>query len=261
MNTETVGGGRLQGRTIVVTGGGHGIGRAYCLRLAAEGAAVVVVDIDGAAAATVARRISDEHGQAMEVALDVTDLAALRQMSESAVERFGGIDGLVNNAGMLTILPISRVGFEDIPEAEWDRVIDVNLKGTWFACRAVVPHLRARGGGSIVNIGSGTSFNGSPSRVHYVASKGAIIGFTRTLARELGPDGIRVNTLVPGSTLSEEDPSPQIMEMRQRQAASRAFPRVERPEDLTGTAVYLLSDDSAYVTGQAIVVEGGGIMH
>lgn len=252
---------RLGGRTIVVTGGAHGIGRAYCHRLAVEGAAVMVADIDGPAAASVARAIRQQGGQALDAALDVTDLEALREMAASAVATFGGIDGLINNAGMLTILPISRVGFEDIPEAEWQRVIDVNLKGTWYACRAVVPYLRERGGGSIVNIGSGTFFNGSPTRIHYVASKGAIMGFTRTLARELGPDRIRVNTLVPGSTLSEEEPSPRMVEMRERQAVTRAFPRLELPEDLTGTAVYLLSDDSAYVTGQAIVVEGGGILH
>lgn len=261
MSIERTRGSRLADRTIVVTGGAHGIGRAYCHRLAAEAAAVVVADIEGPAAASVARAIRQQGGRALDAALDVTDLAALREMAASAVAAFGGIDGLINNAGMLTTLPISRVGFEDIPEAEWQRVIDVNLKGTWYACRAVVPHMRARGGGSIVSIGLGTFFNGGPTRIHYVASKGAIIGFTRTLARELGPDGIRVNTLVPGSTLSEESPSPRVVEMRERQASARAFPRLEQPEDLTGTAVYLLSDDSAFVTGQAIVVEGGGILH
>lgn len=209
MSIERTRGSRLADRTIVVTGGAHGIGRAYCHRLAAEAAAVVVADIDGPAAASVARTIRQQGGRALDAALDVTDLEA----------------------------------------------------GTWYACRAVAPHLRARGGGSIVNIGSGTFFNGSPTRIHYVASKGAIIGFTRTLARELGPDGIRVNTLVPGSTLSEESPLPRVVEMRERQASARAFPRLEQPEDLTGTAVYLLSDDSAFVTGQAIVVEGGGILH
>jgi NAD(P)-dependent dehydrogenase (short-subunit alcohol dehydrogenase family) len=125
----------------------------------------------------------------------------------------------------------------------------------------VVPHLRRAGGGSIVNIGSGTFFNGSPTRVHYVASKGAVVGMTRVLSRELGADGIRVNTLVPGSTLSEDDPGPDIIEMRRAQIGNRSLKRVEMPEDLVGALVFLLSDDSAFMTGQAVVIEGGGILH
>jgi 3-oxoacyl-[acyl-carrier protein] reductase len=252
---------RLEGKTILVTGGGHGIGRAYCHRIAAEGGSVGVLDIDGDAARSVAAAIDQQRGHAIALEVDVTQLPALQDAAANLADHFGAIHGLVNNAGMLTIRPISRVGFEAIPDEEWDELFRVNVKGGWYACRAVVPYLRRAGGGSIVNIGSGTFFNGSPTRVHYVASKGAVIGMTRVLSRELGADGIRVNTLVPGSTLSEDDPAPEIIEMRRSQIGNRSLKRVEVPEDLVGALVFLLSDDSGFVTGQALVVEGGGILH
>ena len=252
---------KLEGRTVLVTGGGHGIGRAYCRRIAAEGGNVGVLDIDGPAARAVAADIEQLGGRSLAIEADVTSLPALQEAATSLASAFGAIHGLVNNAGMLTIRPISRLPFEEIPDEEWDELFRVNVKGSWYACRAVVPHLRRAGGGSIVNIGSGTFFNGSPTRAHYVASKGAVIGLTRVLSRELGEAGIRVNTLVPGSTLSEDDPSAEIVEMRQRQVGNRSLRRVEVPEDLVGALVFLLSDDSAFVTGQALVVEGGGILH
>jgi 3-oxoacyl-[acyl-carrier protein] reductase len=252
---------RLKGKTILVTGGGHGIGRAYCRQIVREGGRVGVLDLDGPAARAVAEEIADAGGQSLALEADVTALAALEDAAAQLVARFGAINGLVNNAGMLTIRPISRVGFESIPDEEWDELFRVNVKGVWHGCRAVVPHLRRAGGGSIVNIGSGTFFNGSPTRVHYVASKGAVVGMTRVLSRELGADGIRVNTLVPGSTLSEDDPGPDIIEMRRAQIGNRSLKRVEMPEDLVGALVFLLSDDSAFMTGQAVVIEGGGILH
>jgi len=252
---------RLEGKTILVTGGGHGIGRAYCRRIAREGGRVGVLDIDGRAARDVAAEIAGVGGQSLALDADVTALAALEDAAAQLVARFGAINGLVNNAGMLTIRPISRVGFESIPDDEWDELFRVNVKGVWHGCRVVAPHLRRAGGGSIVNIGSGTFFNGSPTRVHYVASKGAVVGMTRVLSRELGADGIRVNTLVPGSTLSEDDPSPDVIEMRRAQIGNRSLKRVEMPEDLVGALVFLLSDDSAFMTGQAVVIEGGGILH
>ncbi len=252
---------RLTGKTILVTGGGHGIGRAYCRRIAAEGGNVGVLDLDGDAARSVATAIAHEGGEALALHADVTDLAEVRDAAARLAERFGAINGLVNNAGMLTIRPISRVGFEAIPDEEWDELFRVNVKGVWHACRAAVPFLRREGGGSIVNIGSGTFFYGSPTRLHYVASKGAVVAMTRVLSRELGRDSIRVNTLVPGSTLSEDDPSPEIVAMRQSTIGSRSLKRVEMPDDLVGTMVFLLSDDSAFMTGQALVVEGGGILN
>jgi 3-oxoacyl-[acyl-carrier protein] reductase len=185
----------------------------------------------------------------------------MKRVVDRAEEAFEGVDGLINNAGMLTIIPISRVGFESIDEQEWDDVLATNLKGTWLATRAAVPAMRRRGGGSIVNIGSGTFFLGSPTRAHYVASKGGVIGLSRVLSRELAADNIRVNVIVPGSTLSEDDPSDEIIAMRERPIPNRSIKRIELPEDLTGAAVFFLSSDSDYVTGQTLVVEGGGILH
>lgn len=252
---------RLSGSSIVVTGGGHGIGRAYARRCAEEGASIVVADVDGPAAGAVAASIAEEGGSAIGLEADVRSLASMEHVVAMAEQAFGGVDGLVNNAGMLTMIPISRVGFESIDEAEWDAVLETNLKGTWLACRAVAPAMRRRGGGSIVNIGSGTFFLGSPTRAHYVASKGGVIGLSRVLSRELAADNIRVNVIVPGSTLSEEDPSAEVMAMRSAPLPNRSIKRIEMPEDLTGAAVFFLSDDSGYVTGQTLVVEGGGILH
>lgn len=252
---------RLTGRCVIVTGGGHGIGRAYARRCAAEGAAVVVADIDAPAAKAVADGITADGGAAIGLEADVRDLRSMQSVVEHTEEAFGGVDGLINNAGMLTIIPISRVGFESIDESEWDDVLATNLKGTWLSCRAAAPAMRRRGGGSIVNIGSGTFFLGSPTRAHYVASKGGVIGLSRVLSRELAADNIRVNVIVPGSTLSEEDPSEEVIAMRSAPIANRSIKRIELPEDLAGAAVFFLSSDSDYITGQTLVVEGGGILH
>lgn len=252
---------RLADRCIIVTGGGHGIGRAYAHRCAAEGANVVVADIDGTAARAVGDAVERDGAQAMGMTADVRSLASMQEVVAAAEQRFGGVDGLINNAGMLTIIPISRVGFEEIDGAEWDEVIDTNLKGTWLACRAAAPAMRRRGGGSIVNIGSGTFFLGSPTRAHYVASKGGVIGLSRVLSRELASANIRVNVIVPGSTLSEDNPSDDVLQMRSAPIANRSIKRIEVPEDLTGAAIFFLSEDSAFVTGQTLVVEGGGILN
>jgi 3-oxoacyl-[acyl-carrier protein] reductase len=182
-------------------------------------------------------------------------------MAAATIERFGRIDVLVTNAAVFATIPISRVAFDQISEDEWDRVMTVNVKGVWLCCRAVVPAMRRRGGGSIVNISSGTVFNGSPGRVHYVASKAAVVGITRVLARELGGDNIRVNAIAPGNTLSEENPTEEIVRMREAAAASRALKRVQRPQDLVGAVQFLLSDDAAFITGQTLLVDGGTVLH
>ncbi len=247
----------LTGKTVVVTGGAHGIGRAYCERLGSEGVNVVCLDIDGQRAEEVAAGICASGGSAIATRADVRDLAQVEDAAQQAVGRYGAINGLVNNAGMLNVVPISRVTFEHIPDEEWDESFRLNTKSAWYCTRAVVPYLRQAGGGSVVNIASSTIFRGVPTRAHYVAAKSALIGFTRTLARELGGDWIRVNVVCPGSTLSEEDPTPEVIAMREEPVKVRSLKRVERPQDLAGTICFLMSDDSEFITGQTFLVDGG----
>jgi 3-oxoacyl-[acyl-carrier protein] reductase len=252
---------RLQDKTVVVTGSAHGIGRAYSERLAQDGANVVMLDIDGPRNDEVAVGIRAAGGSALAITTDVRELAQVERAANRAVEAFGRIDGLVNNAGMLNVVPITRATMEHIPDEEWDEAFRLNTKAVWYCCKAFVPHLRAAGGGSIVNISSSTVFRGVPTRAHYVASKSAIIGFTRTLARELGEDSIRVNLVAPGSTLSEEEPSDETVEMRASVIKVRALKRLELPADLVGTVSFLVSDDSAFITGQSFLVDGGSAMN
>ena len=248
---------KLQGKTIVVTGSAHGIGRAYAERLAVDGANVVALDIDGERNDEVVAGIRDSGGSALAVTTDVRKLEQVERAATAAAAAFGTIDGLINNAGMLNVVPITRSTFENIPDEEWDAAFQLNTKAVWYCCKAFVPHIRAAGGGSIVNIASSTVFRGVPTRAHYVASKSAIIGFTRTLARELGEDSIRVNLVAPGSTLSEEDPSEDTVQYRANVIKVRALKRIEKPEDLVGTISFLMSDDSEFITGQSFLVDGG----
>lgn len=248
---------RLSGKTVIVTGAAHGIGRAYSERLASDGANVALLDIDGKRNEEVCAGIRAAGGKAIAVHTDVRDLAAFERAAARTAEAFGGITGLVNNAGMLNVVPITRCTFEDIPDAEWDEAFRLNTKAAWYGCKAVLPYLKAGGGGSVVNIASSTVFRGVPTRAHYVASKSALIGFSRTLARELGPYWIRVNVIAPGSTLSEEEPSEETLAMRQAPVKVRCLQRVETPSDLVGTIAFLMSDDSAFITGQTLLVDGG----
>jgi 3-oxoacyl-[acyl-carrier protein] reductase len=248
---------RLENKVCIVTGGAHGIGRAYCLRFAEEGARVVVADIDQAAAKQVAHEVEALGREALALHVDVADWKSCEAMAAATAERFGRIDVLVTNAAVFATIPISRVAFDQISEDEWDRVMTVNVKGVWLCCKAVVPYMRRQGKGKIINIGSGTMFSGTPTRNHYVASKGAVLAFTRSLARELGPDGITVNILCPGSTLSEAEPTEEILKMREADSRGRSIPRVELPSDLVGPMAFLASDDSDFMTGQIVNVDGG----
>src|SRR3954466_4737998 len=248
---------RMMGKTVIVTGAGHGIGRAYAEKLASEEAKLVVADLDGPAAEEVAGDINEMGGQALPVQVDVANAESAQNLVTRAVERFGGIDGLLNNAAIFSTIPISRVGFEQIPEAEWDLVMSVNVKGVWNCCKAVAPKMRARGGGSIVNISSVSILHAGGGRLHYVASKAAVLGISRVLAKELGDDNIRVNTIAPGNTLSEADPTPEIVAIREAAIPARALKRLQTPADLVGAVLFLLSDDAAFITGQMLVVDGG----
>ena len=253
--------GRLDGRVAIITGGGHGIGKAYAVRLAAEGARVVIAELDGEAASTVAAELTAQGHHAIAVQTDVANEASVTSMAQQAVTKFGRIDVLVNNAAIFATVPMSRLPFDQISVDEWDRMMSVNVKGTWLASRAVVPQMRLQAYGKIINVSSGTALKGSPSRIHYVTSKAGILGFTKTLANEVGKDGICVNCVAPGSTLSEENPDDDILKMRAQAANARALKRVQTPDDLTGAVVFFASADSDFITGQTLVVDGGSCMH
>ena len=252
---------RLNDRVIIVTGGAHGIGRAYCNGLAAEGAKVVVADLDGPGAQAVARSLGESGRDALGVTVDVSQQDDVESMVGEALERFGRIDGLINNAAMFQLPAMSRVPLEELPIAEWDQLMAVNLRGVFLGCRAVVPHMKTQGSGKIVNISSGTVYQGTPFIAHYVTSKAGVIGFTRSLARELGDHNINVNAIAPGLTLSlDEIPEDRLEASRQRMQA-RSIKRAQVPQDLVGTAVFLCSPDSDFMTGQTLVVDGGAQMH
>ncbi len=252
---------RLEGRVIIVTGGGMGIGQAYCQRLAGEGASVVVADINGPRAEAVAKELNDAELEALAVVTDVADSASTERMAQAALDRFGRIDGLVNNAAMYQRPAVSHGPFENIPVDEWDRVMAVNLRGVFLSSRAVVGQMKKQGYGKIVNISSGTVYKGTPRFAHYVTSKAGVIGFTRVLAKELGEHNIMVNAVAPGLTQSLGDIDDETMQMFERQAESRALKRVQMPEDLVGTVAFLCSADSDFMTGQTLVVDGGAALN
>jgi len=247
---------RLKDRVAIVTGAAQGIGRVYALRLVSEGAKVVVTDILDTKPA--AEEIAARGGEALALKTDVIDPDSVDEMAQKTAERFGRIDILVNNAALFGNL--SRRPFDEIPIDEWDRVMAINVKGLFLCSRAVAPDMKKQGKGRIINISSGTVLTGTPMLLHYVTSKGAVVAFTRALARELGEFGITVNSIAPGHTLSEavKKRGPNV---DASSIASRAIKRSQMPEDLAGTVVFLASDDSEFITGQMIVVDGGSALH
>ena len=251
---------RLKDKVIIVTGGGVGIGRAYSLGLAKEGAKVVVADILEKEAKSVASEIKGEGGEASAIPVDVTSAEKTRAMAEMSLQKYGRIDVLVNNAGLYTA--IKKKPFSEISGQEWDKVMAVNLKGLFYCAQAVYPAMKKQGKGKIINISSGTALSGTPFFVHYVTSKAGVIGFTRALARELGSDNIAVNAITPGLTISspqqEKALKPEQLEDRRRK---RCFQRDQFPQDLVGTVIFLSSEDSDFITGQTINVDGGLNMH
>jgi NAD(P)-dependent dehydrogenase (short-subunit alcohol dehydrogenase family) len=247
--------GSLDGKVALVTGGARGIGNAIAAGLAAERARVVIADLDGAEAA--ARAFPDGVGLTADVAVEED----VERLVDETVARCGGLDVLVNNAGLYASLPMRP--FDQIPLEEWRRVMDVNVASMFLCCRAAVPRLRERGGGAIVNISSGTPFRGVAFLLHYVTSKGAIVAFTRALAKELGGDAIRVNCVAPGFTMSDgvkEQPEV-VAKLRDVSIAARTIQRDQVPEDVVGAAVYLAGPSASFVTGQTIVIDGGQTFH
>jgi len=247
---------KLAGKTVIITGGARGIGKAYALALAQEGAQVAVADVlDGTA---VVEEMAQKGGEAIALRTDVSDEESVNIMTHAVQERFGRIDVLVNNAGIF--VGLTRKPFYELTVEEWDRVMNVNLRGIFLCSKAVYPQMKKQGKGKIINVSSATFFMGVPFLSHYVASKGGVIALTRTMARELGEDNICVNAIAPGFTVSEAlQGSPAYPEERlQMLASGRCFKRNEVSEDLTGTVVFLASPDSDFITGQTIIVDGGG---
>jgi len=249
----------LDGRVAIVTGAARGIGRACALRLAGEGARLVIADVlDGTG---VVQEITAEGGEALYVRTDVASEESVKEMVRAAMERFGRIDILVNNAGVFANLGKKRL--TEISTQEWDQVLGTNLKGMFHTCKAVYPEMKKQGKGKIITITSSTFFEGVPHFLHYVSSKGGVIGFTRALAREAGDDNICVNAVAPGLTASEAVKGSAMYpeEYLKTAAAGRSLKRIEVPEDLTGTILFLASDDSDFITGQTIIVDGGKVFH
>jgi NAD(P)-dependent dehydrogenase (short-subunit alcohol dehydrogenase family) len=237
---------QLDGKVAIVTGGAQGIGRAIADGLEREGATVVIADLD-----------PPEGG----IRANVANESDVEAMVRETVDRHGGLDILVNNAGLYASLAMRP--FTEIPLEEWRRVMDVNVASMFLTCRAAVPAIRERGGGKIVNISSGTPFRGVPFLLHYVTSKGAIVAFTRALARELGKDGIHVNCVAPGFTLSRGvQEHPEVIEaLRDVSVAARTIQRDQLPEDVVGAVVFLCTPAADFVTGQTMVIDGGQYFH
>ncbi|OWW18722.1 SDR family NAD(P)-dependent oxidoreductase, partial [Noviherbaspirillum denitrificans] len=241
-----------------VTGAAQGIGRAYALALASAGAKVSVSDV--VEPAETVSLIREAGGEALGLVADITNQASVDAMMAKTVEAFGRLDVLVNNAALFGKLRMQP--FTEITNDEWDLVMTVNVRGTWQTIKAALPAMRKSGGGSIINISSATTFKGSPLLAHYVASKGAIVGLTRALARELGPENIRINAIAPGLVMSSNvQEHADWKEAKGAIVATRAIKRESVPEDMTGVMLFLASDDSAFMTGQTIVVDGGVVMH
>ena len=247
----------LTKKSVIVTGGAGGLGRAFAQGFLDAGAYVAIVDVDEDGVQSAANALGAKDKQCIGFAADVTDETSVARMAERTSEAFGGVDILVNNAAIYGAL--TRKPFFEITAEEWDRVLGVNLKGAFLCAKAVYPHMRGRGG-KIVNIASASAMSGSPLWLHYVSSKGGLIAMTRGLARELGDNGVTVNAVAPGFTLT--DASRRVVDNAETWSVDRgAIRRAERPEDLVGAVLWLASPHSDFVTGQTLVVDGGRQFH
>ena len=252
---------KLKDKVAIITGAGQGIGKEYALGFAREGAKVVIAEIKLENAQQVVKEIETQGGKALAVRTDVSVEADALQVAEKTISAFGRIDVLVNNAAIYFGKEMKP--FEMISEKEWDASMAVNVKGLFFMSKAVMPQMKKQKSGSIINISSGTWLFGIPYLLHYVTSKAAVVGFTRALAREIGEHGIRVNAISPGFTMSEASKTmkgtpPGMAEMIADQTSLK---RNQQPEDLVGACVFLASDDSSFITGQLLNVDGGWAMH
>jgi 3-oxoacyl-[acyl-carrier protein] reductase len=246
---------RLQGKVAVVTGGAQGIGRAIALGLGREGAKVVVADLQADKAKSVADELTNLGSESLPVEVDVASESSVKNLAQETLDRFGHVDILVNDAG---VYPTALV--VDMKEAEWDRTINVNLGGNFLCSRAFVPSMRAQKSGRIISIASGIAHYGAKEGAHYAASKAAIIGFVKSLARELGPDGITANAICPGIANTALPRGHRTEEELMQRLRSNPLGHVLEPEDFVGLVLFLASDAASYITGQAINVNCGSHM-
>jgi 3-oxoacyl-[acyl-carrier protein] reductase len=246
---------RLENRVAVITGGAQGIGRAIALGMAREGAKVVVADLQSEKASAVANEVKALGSEALGVEVNVADESSVKRLAEATFADFGRIDILVNDAGIYL-----KSSVADMSEADWDRTLDINLGGNFLCCRAFVPAMRAQKSGRIISIASGIGHYGMKQFSHYAASKAAIIGFVKSLARELGPDGITVNAICPGSANTAMPRGHRTEEEVMQRLRSTPLPHVLEPEDIAGPILFLASDAAAYVTGQSYNINCGTFM-
>jgi len=244
--------GILNDKVAIVTGGGRGLGKAYCLRLAREGARVVVADILEKEAEEVVDEIKAEGGQAIAVKTDVTSEEDTVRMAEETVKAFGRIDVLVNNAGFYH--GMSRRPFNEISSAEWDKMMNVSAKGTWLCARAVFPQMKKQGKGKIINVASEACFAATKGLIHYTAAKAAVIGITRVLAGELGQYNICANVIAPG--VIDTPATRSYVNMEKMDASSVPMGRFGKPEDTVGAVVFFASDGSDFISGQTLLIDG-----
>lgn len=250
--------GRLENRVAIITGAARGLGKSFSLTMAAEGAKIVVADILEKEARETVQQIEAKRGSALSLKVDVTSEEDTRMMAEETIKQFGRIDILVNNAAMF--YGLGRKPFWEISASSWDQLMAVNLKGPFLCTKAVVSQMKRQNKGKIINLSSETAFTGSKGFLHYVTSKGGILSFTRSLAAELGPFGICVNSLAPGLT-NTEAAATISNGFKEYDISLAPLGRLEQPEDLVGALIFLASDESDFVTGQALVVDGGRHMH